>query len=438
MALVKLTKNKIDSLVNTKESGMQDFYYDTELKGFGLRIGSKTKTYFAEAKVKGKTVRVSIGKHSVVAPEQARKLAKEKLAVMAQDVNPNELKRENRIKSITLHEAYIDYMAARKSLKPTTKRDYRKCVDSYFNDWLNKPMVGITRDLVEQRHQKLSEKSEAQANLAMRFLRALFNFSSEYRDGKGRVIITDNPVRRLSAKKIWNKIEKRNNYVAPHQLKKWWEAVWTLSAKPKNENYKKKSGKTEKQFVRGRNAETIRDYLLVILFTGLRREEALTLSWNNIDFHAKTLIAKDTKNRTDHVLPLSDFLTNLFARRKKTCINEWVFEGDGKLGRIIEPRKKINKVIELSGVHFTSHDLRRTFASIVNMLSDSMSYYTVKRLLNHKTSDVTAGYIQHNPEKLRQAMQAVTNFILKNVGEKELCGENGSETALDIGLLQEY
>lgn len=401
MALAKLTKSKIDSLAFTEEAGNQNFYYDTELKGFGLRVGNKTKTYFAEAKVKGKTVRVSLGKHGVLAAEQARKLAKEKLSAMAQDINPNEIEKENRIKSVTLQEVYTDYMAARKSLKPSTKRDYQKCINGYFNDWINKPMLDITRDMVEQRHRKLSEKSEAQANLAMRLLRALFNFAAEYRDAKGRVVLADNPVRRLSAKKIWNKVKLRSNYIQPHQLKAWWDAVWTLKNDPTR-------GSTQ-------DRESVRDYLLVLLFTGLRREEALSLTWENINFESKALKIFDTKNRADHELPLSDFLFDLFMRRKKDNTCNWVFPGSGKLGRIIDPRKLMQKVEETSGVSFTSHDMRRTFASIVNMLGDSISYYTVKRLLNHKSADVTAGYIQHNPEKLREAMQAVSDFILKNV-----------------------
>src|SRR2546423_1537908 len=69
-----------------------------------------------------------------------------------------------------------------------------------------------------------------------------------------------------------------------------------------------------------------------------------------------------------------------------------------------------------SGVPFSPHDLRRTFASIVSRLGDHLSYYTTKRLLNHRTSDVTQGYIQFDLEQLRGAMQAVEDFVLKNVG----------------------
>lgn len=398
---IKLTKSNVDGLPFTIEKGKQAFYYDTEVKGFGLRVGNKVKTYIAETKINRKTVRVSIGKHGVLTAEEARKFAREKLVAMGQNINPNEVERENRVKTISLKEVYFDYMSARADLKATTKRDYQTCITIYFKDWVNKPMLDITRDMVEQKHSELSKTSAARANLAMRFLRALFNFAAEYRDGKGKVIIADNPVRRLSAKKIWNRVERRNNYIQPHQLKPWWDAVWSLKCDPGNQNT--------------RDRETIRDYLLLLLFAGLRREEALTLTWDCVDFLAKTFTVKDTKNRSDHTLPMSDFLFDLFSRRKVSSSSEWVFPGNGKSGRIIEPRKQILNVVKISGVDFTSHDLRRSFASIVNALGDSISYYTVKRLLNHKTADVTAGYVQHSVEKLREAMQAVTDYIMKNV-----------------------
>ena len=73
-------------------------------------------------------------------------------------------------------------------------------------------------------------------------------------------------------------------------------------------------------------------------------------------------------------------------------------------------------LVDKSGVPFSPHDLRRTFASIVSRLGDHLSYFTTKRLLNHRTSDVTQGYIQFDLEQLRSAMQAVEDFVLENVG----------------------
>ena len=45
--------------------------------------------------------------------------------------------------------------------------------------------------------------------------------------------------------------------------------------------------------------------------------------------------------------------------------------------------------------------------------------YALKRLLNHKmTSDVTAGYVVIDIERLRKPMQMITDYILKQIGLK--------------------
>ena len=65
-----------------------------------------------------------------------------------------------------------------------------------------------------------------------------------------------------------------------------------------------------------------------------------------------------------------------------------------------------------SGVTFTCHDLRRTFATVAESLD--LSAYTVKALLNHSLpkEDVTAGYLRLTSERLRQAMEKVEARIL--------------------------
>ena len=61
---------------------------------------------------------------------------------------------------------------------------------------------------------------------------------------------------------------------------------------------------------------------------------------------------------------------------------------------------------------FCIHDLRRTFATTADSIDTPA--YAVKALLNHKSaSDVTAGYVVTDVERLRRPMQAITDFILK-------------------------
>lgn len=173
----------------------------------------------------------------------------------------------------------------------------------------------------------------------------------------------------------------------------------------------------QKNDVTSQNRETIRDYLLLALFTGLRREEAARMTWNNVDLKARTLKVTDTKNHQDHTLPLSDFLYALLQQRKNNAINEFVFQRANGTGYISEQRKQIIKIIKESGIKFTIHDLRRTFVTVAESLD--ISAYAVKRLVNHKMSnDITAGYIVTDVERLRQPMQKITDYILKCAGYK--------------------
>lgn len=148
------------------------------------------------------------------------------------------------------------------------------------------------------------------------------------------------------------------------------------------------------------------------MFTGLRREEAAQLHWNNVDLKAKTLIILDTKNNQAHTLPLSTYLLNLLKNRQLLSDSNYVFPGTGKNGYIIEPRKQLAKVIAVSGITFTIHDLRRTFITAAESLD--ISAYALKRLVNHKmNNDVTAGYIVSDVERLRKPMQQITDYLVE-------------------------
>ncbi len=71
--------------------------------------------------------------------------------------------------------------------------------------------------------------------------------------------------------------------------------------------------------------------------------------------------------------------------------------------------------LKFSGIHFTVHDLRRTFIIIAEGLD--ISAHALKRLLNHKMSgDITAGYIVTDVERLRKPMQQITDYFLKCMG----------------------
>lgn len=400
MVIKKLTKTVVDNLQNP-ESG-QLFYREEALKGFAVRVGKTTKAYFVEKWIDGKAVRVTIGNHGQITAVQARKEAQRLLGIMAIGQNPADEKKQARAKVITLKEAFEEFLNTRKSLKPRTIYDYKRVMEFCFHKWQKKPIVEITKDMVARRHTQIGKESGgAYANLAMRVLRAVFNFAiAQYEDSQGQPIISDNPVRRLSQTRAWYRVERRQTVIKLHELSAFFEGL----------NQLQDTSITTK-------AEVVRDYLLLLLFTGLRRQEAAQLKWEHVDFKAKTMTVTDTKNHEPLTLPLSDYLFDLLKARHEKQINDYVFHGNGENGYLVEPRRQMAKVTKFSDVSFTVHDLRRTFITIAESLD--ISSYAVKRLINHKMSgDVTAGYIIADVERLRKPMQRITDYILKTAGVK--------------------
>jgi integrase len=173
-----------------------------------------------------------------------------------------------------------------------------------------------------------------------------------------------------------------------HGLPKWWRAV-----------------QQEDQLVR--------DFLLVALFTGLRRSEIANLRWEDIDLDGRMLTVPTTKNGDPLELPLSEFLHDLLVtRRDDNPEAHWVFAGRGKSGHIVETKTFHRRVGKRCGIKFTMHDLRRTFASVAEGLD--LSHFALKRLLNHRTdSDITGGYVVHSIERLRDPVERIAQRILE-------------------------
>jgi integrase len=162
----------------------------------------------------------------------------------------------------------------------------------------------------------------------------------------------------------------------------------------------------------------IRDYLLLLLLTGLRRREASTLRWNDVDFEARTLTirAEVAKNKQEHCLPLTDFLFLLLSHRweNRRTDSEYVFPGR-RGGPIVEPKLAVARVVEKSGCDFVLHDLRRTNISMAAKLG--VPHHIIKKLVNHVAStDVTDGYIIIHLDHLREPMTLINNRFLTLFG----------------------
>jgi integrase len=393
MGAMRLTKSEIAKL--PLPAAGQAFYRDDKLRGLAVRVTARgTKSFVLEKLIHRKVRRITLGRCDALQVEVARKQAQRLLGQIAEGRDPASERKRTAASSITLDDVFAEYLEQR-GLRPKSIADYRRVVEVALVDWRQKPLSSITRDGVSRRFTRLRDKhGPAWANLSMRVLRALFNFAAgKYADEAGKSPFAANPVRVLSQTKAWAKIDRRRSVIKPHELVDWYRAVRDL-------------GNT-----------IARDYLLLLIFTGLRRGEAARLRWCDIDLRGRTLTVPDTKNRRPHTLPLSQFLHAMLEERSRSATGDFVFPGAGRGGHVVSLKDSQRNVIEASGVSFTLHDLRRTFTTVAESLD--IPGYALKRMLNHSDgADVTAGYIVASVERLREPMEKVAEYLARAMGIK--------------------
>ena len=386
MPVIKLTKSAIDNLSHPPKG--QTLYFDSELKGFGLCVGKSSKTYFVQGTASHRRVRHAIGRHGVVTAEQARNEARQKLADMYRGIDPAMQHQKNKANSMTVSEALEEYLHDRNAVREVTADGYRGNLRLYLPDWLDRPLVSISKTDVLERHRIIGDtKGPSAANKSMRVLRMLFNYMHAKYDN-----MPENPCRYITLLKGWYKIDRKRTYIKPQDLSKWYWGV--------------------QQVVN----PAIRDYLILLLFTGLRKSEAAGLRWDTVDMEDRVFTIKMTKNGDPHTLPMSDFLYEFFRIRKLACgTSPWVFPGHGRNGHMTEPKKAVFFVARLTGIKFSLHDLRRTF--ITTAESTDLPHNALKKLLNHRSGDITSSYIIIDVERLREPMDRVSKKIEDLIGD---------------------
>ena len=290
--IIKITKAVVDQLELT--AGRQVYYWDAELPGFGLYVGATAKSYFAQRTMGGrgrnrKTVRITIGKHGIFTPEEARREARDLLNRMARGEDPRETRRLEEDQSITLREAWEQFSAMRTTLAKSTRNDYKRTLTRDLAHWLDRPLASISgSELVQEYTRQTADRSPSTAARNMRTFRSIYNFAMALHEH-----LPQNPADRLKKLRLWYRDPRRRTYIRPDQLPYWYAAVMRL------EN------------------DHARDYLRLLLFTGMRRSEGLSLRWEHVDFSGLTLTVPRTKNGDPLILPLSTFLYELLHERRR-------------------------------------------------------------------------------------------------------------------------
>jgi integrase len=371
------------------------FYRDSDTSALGLWVTpTGNKSYFAAVREDGKTKRTVIGKHPGIAPSVARKRAADLAAQARTGGTPVADKKQRKLIALTLgalFDLYVTNPERRKPLKESTIKEYREVLKSAWGDYWDKPATSLTEKLVKRRYFARGKVSTSRADGAWRVLKALFRWAVMEVDG-----IDTDPTTGIRGGQHGNRFEinRRQTVINAADLPLWWSAV---------------------QELRNRIA---REYFTMLYLTGCRRNEIARLQWSDIDFRNRTFFLADTKSGVPVTLPLPDYVAELLKARKDAP-DKYVFPAyNNPEDHYRTPNTAIKAVVEESGIEWTIHDLRRTFATTAESMD--ISIYSIKCLLNHSRKamqqDVTGGYFVPDIKRLRGAAKKIEQRLLTLAG----------------------
>lgn len=376
MAALRLNKSNIDRL---EYAGGPVDYFDSELKGFGLRVNKMSKTFFCQRDLAGKSVRTTIGRYGLFTPELARRKAGEILQQMVGGVNPNEERRRLRGSGLTLSEAFEQCLTDKDSMKDSSKESYRARI-KHLSGWLERPITSISRREVLDEHNRIKACAGATtADMVLAVFSIVHNHSSALDPD-----FPENPCIVLTRLKRWSPKRARTGCLQEAEIGPWYRGIMTSSSSP-----------------------VVKDAYVLLIFTGLRKQEVATILVEGVDLEGRTFTVFDTKNREDHTLPMCDFVYRLFKRRLESVgRSKYVFPGRAKDGFITLHPARLRVI---SGLPCGVHDMRRTFDSLCERIG--VSYPVTQRLTNHKPKEQTEEYIQVDMAMLRTAMERIGLYL---------------------------
>ena len=367
-------------------------FSDRELSGFGVRVyPSGAKVYLVQTRAGGKSRRFTIGRHGLVSAEQARR----KAAVVIASIKAGEEPRRNGVVSPsatgpTLAEVAERYMREHVAVrcKPTTAGAYRYALDTFLLPGFGSvPLGGIGRDQVAALHYRL-DKTPSMANRVVETLSRLFYMAEAW----GVAPEGGNPCRFV--KKYKDRSCER--FLSEQEFRRLGSVLSKLEA----------AGKVSASAVAA---------LRLLMLTGCRRNEILTLRWEDVGLDAGELRLRDAKTGARSVA-LSPAAGKVLTTLPRLPDNPWVIAGPRPGRRLSNLNGRWLVVRAPAGLEDVRiHDLRHSFASRALALGESLTM--IGKLLGHRKVQTTARYAHLARESVKTSAARVAESLAADMEE---------------------
>lgn len=366
----KLTKKLLENLFT---AGKRYEVRDTEVAGFLVRISANgDKSFYLKYRFgKGRTAptrRYHIGTFPTTTVEQARTIAKEKIALVVQGHDPVEDVRGNKAAPRIDEAMGLFFEEHGHKIKASTLKWYGLLASK---DIL--PAIG-KKKVVEVSHRHIAALHTAmkhtpyKANRCIALLSKFFSWA-ELRGYRER---NTSPV--VGIEKY--KEQKRTQSMQREELEALGSAFVTMEAANSID-------------------PIIAAALKTLIFTGARCNEVLTMKWAYIDYAKGIAHLPDSKTgeKNIHLPPPAMVILNALPR-----VNEYCFYGRGGKGHIVNIKDTWKRLLSSAGLTgWRIHDLRHAFASYA--VSSGKSLPVVGAMLGHSQPSTTQRYahLQENP-----------------------------------------
>ncbi len=175
--------------------------------------------------------------------------------------------------------------------------------------------------------------------------------------------------------------------------------------------------------------EQTKNFMRMVLFTGMRRGELFKLQWRDVDFDRGFITIRDPKGGKDQHIPLNQAAREVLENHHRDESSPFVFPGRGGNQRK-NNKRQVNRIKERAGLpkdFRPLHGLRHVFASMLAS-SGQVDLYTLQKLLTHKTPTMTQRYAHLRDDALKRASELAGDIVGKVVNGKN---QNKNQKVVD-------
>ncbi len=410
--MTRLTKRTVTA---AKSGEKLKIIWDAELKGFGLQIlPSGTKSFVVQYRNSyGRTRRTTIGRFGALTPDQARKAAQGILHKVACDEDPATDKQEMRsAPSVSvLLDRYLSEHLDRKNAK-STRIEFRRLVEKHIRPRLGSmKAASVTANDVSKLHRSMAD-TPRQANVVLSIISKIFNLAEVW----GLRPRHSNPVFGIER---YAETE-RERFLSSSELGRLGATL--IEAETKGLPWIVKSPQSKHLRKDAEQRRTAIDPIAIaairlLLLTGARLSEVLTLRWEHVDLEAETIELPSRKGGGRKTHPANSPTLEVLRDLARKNPSHWVFP------RSKDPSRHLSKEVlenawqrirwraDITDVRI--HDLRHTVGTFAGQAGGNA--FVVRDLLRHKGIAMTERYVNRDADPVRELSDAVGDRISANL-----------------------